>query len=383
MPDLLGNNDDDDSQGKSEHSEHVQGSVNMPSLDVEDEDHTQSSQEEQQQQIHEQNEMSQEQTDGEEQMQGIPMDLEDLQNANDGQLKFIVDENGQILQLDNHILTTDAEGNQILVQGSDNEHLQQLLQSVGVVVGNGEGMVDSDGNPLQMMDENSGSQMILVQGADGQEQLIDASMLQHEGGGIVIQQGADGETHLTTADGTPVSVSFGGQTTDGQITVTMATGNNEEQQFIMQQPMEMTQEQMEGHEEQHQMQMEVEGGGEGIDGNGGVEGESQGEESQECEQVTVKYDDASSQESTHEIPLDGTNNEEATEISTEEIHMKNEEVTEITATEISTEDTSQDEVKPQEEQYFALGEDIMQPKDEPTLEPQEEEKVDKVFIYNN
>ena len=140
MPDLLGNNDDDDSQGKSEHSEHVQGSVNMPSLDVEDEDHTQSSQEEQQQQIHEQNEMSQEQTDGEEQMQGIPMDLEDLQNANDGQLKFIVDENGQILQLDNHILTTDAEGNQILVQGSDNEHLQQLLQSVGVVVGNGEGM---------------------------------------------------------------------------------------------------------------------------------------------------------------------------------------------------------------------------------------------------
>lgn len=371
MPDLLGNNDDDDSQGKSEHYEHVQGSVNMPSLDVEDEDHTQSSQDEQQQ-LHEQNEMSQEHTDGEEQMQGIPMDLEDLQNANDGQLKFIVDENGQILQLDNHILTTDAEGNQILVQGSDNEHLQQLLQSVGVVVGNGEGMVDSDGNPLQMMDENSGSQMILVQGADGQEQLIDASMLQHEGGGIVIQQGADGETHLTTADGTPVSVSFGGQTTDGQITVTMATGNNEEQQFIMQQPMEMTQEQMEGHEEQHEMQMEV--------GEGGVEGESQGEESQECEQVTVKYDDASSQESTHEIPLDGTNNEEAAEVSTEETNMKNEEVTEVTATEISTEDTSQDEVKPQEEQYFALGEDIMQPKDEHATQPQEEEKVDKVHL---
>lgn len=371
MPDLLGNNDDDDSQEKSEHSEHVQGSVNMPSLDVEDEDHTQSSQDEQQQ-LHEQNEMSQEHTeDGEEQMQGIPMDLDDLQNANDGQLKFIVDENGQILQLDNHILTTDAEGNQILVQGSDNEHLQQLLQSVGVVVGNGEGMVDSDGNPLQMMDENSGSQMILVQGADGQEQLIDASLLQHEGGGIVIQQGADGETHLTTADGTPVSVSFGGQTTDGQITVTMATGNNEEQQFIMQQPMEMTHEQMEGHEEQ--MQMEVSGGG--------IEGESQGEESQECEQETVKYEDASSQESTNEIPLVGSNNEEATEVSTEETHMKDEEVTEMTGTEISTEDTSQDEVKPQEEQYFALGEDIMQPKDETTSQSQEEEKDDKVHLH--
>lgn len=175
--------------------------VSMPSLH--DEDNTQSSQE-------------------------VPMELED----SDGQqLKFIVDENGQFLQLDNHILTTDAEGNQILVQGTDQEQLQHLLQSVGV-----------DGNQVLMLQGNGESmeqgQMILVQGADGESQLIDASMLQTEDGSLVLSQGEDGQTHLTTADGIPVSVSFSGEGGEGQITVTMASGHEEGQQIFLQQPME-------------------------------------------------------------------------------------------------------------------------------------------------
>lgn len=211
--------------------------VSMPSLSAEDEENTQS---------------SQEQTEVQhiEGAESIPMDLDDLQNAaGDGQqLKFIVDENGQILQLDNHILTTDAEGNQILVQGTDQEQLQHLLQSVGVdgnqvlvqLQGNGE-EIDGEGATLQMIggDGNQG-QMILVQGADGESQLIDASMLQTEGGNLVLQQGADGETHLTTADGIPVSVSFSGEGGEGHITVTMASGHEEEgQQIFLQQPMEL------------------------------------------------------------------------------------------------------------------------------------------------
>lgn len=214
MPNL---DDTGDSQEKTEVH------VSMPSLH--DEENTQS---------------SQEQTE-------VPMDLDDLQNAaGEGQqLKFIVDENGQFLQLDNHILTTDAEGNQILVQGTDQEQLQHLLQSVGVdgnqvlvqLQGNGE-EIDGDGTTLQMLggDENQG-QMILVQGADGESQLIDASMLQTEGGGnLVLQQGADGQTHLTTADGIPVSVSFSGEGGEGHITVTMASGHEEEgQQIFLQQ----------------------------------------------------------------------------------------------------------------------------------------------------
>ena len=216
--------------------------VSMPSLNADDEENTQSSQE-------------QTEVQHMEGAESIPMDLEDLQNAaGDGQqLKFIVDENGQILQLDNHILTTDAEGNQILVQGTDQEQLQHLLQSVGVdgnqvlvqLQGNGE-EIDGEGATLQMIggDGNQG-QMILVQGADGESQLIDASMLQTEGGNLVLQQGADGETHLTTADGIPVSVSFSGEGGEGHITVTMASGHEEGQQIFLQQPMELG----EGHEE--------------------------------------------------------------------------------------------------------------------------------------
>lgn len=204
--------------------------VSMPSLHGEEEDNTQS---------------SQEQTEVQESGEPIPMDLEDLQNAaGEGQqLKFIVDENGQFLQLDNHILTTDAEGNQILVQGTDQEQLQHLLQSVGVdgqqmlvqLQGNGEG-IDGEGTTLQMLGDGAQGQMILVQGEDGESQLIDASMLQTEGGNLVLQQGADGETHLTTADGIPVSVSFAsGEGGEGHITVTMA-GGEEGQQIFLQHP---------------------------------------------------------------------------------------------------------------------------------------------------
>lgn len=218
-----------DDTGETEETEiKTEVHVSMPSLHGDDEN-TQS---------------SQEQTE----VQGgesIPMDLDDLQNAaGEGQqLKFIVDENGQFLQLDNHILTTDAEGNQILVQGTDQEQLQHLLQSVGAdgnqvllqLQGNGE-EIDGEGATLQMLggDENQG-QMILVQGADGESQLIDASMLQTEGGNLVLQQGADGQTHLTTADGIPVSVSFSGEGGEGQITVTMASGHEEGQQIFLQQ----------------------------------------------------------------------------------------------------------------------------------------------------
>lgn len=205
--------------------------VSMPSLH--DDENTQSSQEQQ----------------GEvQQMEGesIPMDLEELQQAAEGQqLKFIVDENGQFLQLDNHILTTDADGNQILVQGTDQEQLQHLLQSVGVdgnqvlvqLQDNGEG-IDGEGATLQF-GEGAQGQMILVQNENGESQLIDASMLQTEGGNLVLQQGADGETTLTTADGIPVSVSFSGEGADGQITVTMAGADGDGQQIFIQQPDEM------------------------------------------------------------------------------------------------------------------------------------------------
>lgn len=205
--------------------------VSMPSLH--DDENTQSSQEQHGVEVQE----------GE----AIPMDLEELQQAAEGQqLKFIVDENGQFLQLDNHILTTDADGNQILVQGTDQEQLQHLLQSVGVdgnqvlvqLQDNGEG-IDGEGTTLQF-GEGSQGQMILVQNENGESQLIDASMLQTEGGGnLVLQQNADGEATLTTADGIPVSVSFSGEGADGQITVTMASTNEDGEQIFIQQPVEM------------------------------------------------------------------------------------------------------------------------------------------------
>jgi hypothetical protein len=230
--------------------------VSMPSLHDEEEN-TQS---------------SQEQTE-------VPMDLEELQGAaGEGQqLKFIVDENGQFLQLDNHILTTDADGNQILVQGTDQEQLQHLLQSVGVdgnqvlvqLQGNGEGM-DGEGATLQMLADGNQGQMILVQGADGEQQLIDASMLQTEDGNLILQQGEDGQTHLTTADGIPVSVSFSGEGGEGQITMTMASGHEEGEQIFMEEGQEHgqvageEQEQFTAIEGQVEAEQPVEAAAEGV-----------------------------------------------------------------------------------------------------------------------
>lgn len=140
----------------------------------------------------------------------VAMELDEAMQAqvDGGQIKFIVNENGHLLQLDNHILT-DGEGNQIIVQ--DPEQIQQLLQSVGVLQ-SGEGL---EGETLQMMTDGSG-QMVLVHGDNNEQQLIDASLLNSDGQ-LIIQQGQDGEegAHVISEDGTriPVSVSY---TEDGQ-----------------------------------------------------------------------------------------------------------------------------------------------------------------------
>uniref|UniRef100_A0A182SQ17 Uncharacterized protein n=1 Tax=Anopheles maculatus TaxID=74869 RepID=A0A182SQ17_9DIPT len=129
--------------------------------------------------------------------ENVPMELEDMQAGEGQQINLILND-GQVLQLDNHILTTDAEGNQILVQGTDSEQIQQLLQSVGVVMQGGEGL--GEGETLQMISgDGSGNQMILVQGADGQEQLIDASLLNADGN-IVIQQSQEGELNAEVGE---------------------------------------------------------------------------------------------------------------------------------------------------------------------------------------
>uniref|UniRef100_A0A1A9Z3J3 C2H2-type domain-containing protein n=1 Tax=Glossina pallidipes TaxID=7398 RepID=A0A1A9Z3J3_GLOPL len=146
---------------------------------------------------------------GEQQQVALELDEATMQAQVDGgQIKFILNESGQLLQLDNHIIT-DADGNQILVQ--DPEQIQQLLQSVGVLQP-GDGL---DGETLQMMTDANG-QMVLVQGENNETQLIDASLLNAEGQ-LVIQQSQDGEggAHVIGEDGTriPVSVSY---TEDGQ-----------------------------------------------------------------------------------------------------------------------------------------------------------------------
>lgn len=227
--------------------------IDMPTLDQGDDQHHQ---QQQQQQQANQSQPKQEQMnmpvsmpslddDGDQSQnsqnsnaEGVPMELEGMQDADGQQIKFILNENGQLLQLDNHILTTDAEGNQILVQGTDSEQIQQLLQSVGVVMQGGEGL--GDGETLQMISgDGQTGQMILVQGADGQEQLIDASLLNADGN-IVIQQSQEGElnaegTHITTQDGLqiPVSVAFatsGEVDQEGNLTV-MAGGEGGDQQI--------------------------------------------------------------------------------------------------------------------------------------------------------
>ncbi|XP_039966153.1 uncharacterized protein LOC120778438 isoform X1 [Bactrocera tryoni] len=163
--------------------------------------------------------------------QQVAMELDESMQAQveGGQIKFILNENGQLLQLDNHIIT-DADGNQILVQ--DPEQIQQLLQSAGLLQ-SGDGI---DGETLQMMTDGNG-QMVLVQGENNETQLIDASLLNADGQ-LVIQQGHDGElgegAHVIGEDGTriPVSVSY---TADGQPIVRvqqqmLETGGGEEDQ---------------------------------------------------------------------------------------------------------------------------------------------------------
>lgn len=167
--------------------------------------------------------------------QQVAMELDEAMQAQveGGQIKFILNENGQLLQLDNHIIT-DADGNQILVQ--DPEQIQQLLQSAGLLQ-SGDGI---DGETLQMMTDGNG-QMVLVQGDNNETQLIDASLLNADGQ-LVIQQGHDGElgegAHVIGEDGTriPVSVSY---TADGQPIVRVqqqmleAGGGEEDQQHVV------------------------------------------------------------------------------------------------------------------------------------------------------
>lgn len=164
--------DDDNSQNQM-----LSGPVSMPSLDDENEENQHQNQDD----------------------EHIPMELDDVHNSVDGGgIKFILNENGQLLQLeDNHIITTDADGNQIIVQGGDSEQLQQLLQSVGVMQ-SGDGM---EGDTMQLI-SGENNQMILVQQGDNEPQLIDASMLNADGH-LVIQQ--DGQGGHTTEDGTPIS----------------------------------------------------------------------------------------------------------------------------------------------------------------------------------
>lgn len=164
--------DDENSQNQM-----LSGPVSMPSLDDENEENQHQNQDD----------------------EHIPMDMDDVHNSVDGGgIKFILNENGQLLQLeDNHIITTDADGNQIIVQGGDSEQLQQLLQSVGVMQ-SGDGM---EGDTMQLI-SGENNQMILVQQGDNEPQLIDASMLNADGH-LVIQQ--DGQGGHTTEDGTPIS----------------------------------------------------------------------------------------------------------------------------------------------------------------------------------
>jgi hypothetical protein len=356
---------EEDSQEKSDSAEQQMAPVSMPSLD--EDDNTQSSQGQEQTAT-----LTVENPDGTVTTQTIPMNLDELQNAEEGQqIKFILD-NGQYLQLDNHILTTDAEGNQILVQGTDSEHLQQLLQSVGVVMqGNGEGIVGEGEHTLQMINENN--QMILVQSEDGGEtRLIDASMLSAEGGNIVIQQGADGETHLTTADGIPVSVAFTDQHQEGivgsgaeGITVAVAGEGGEEQQFVLQQPLQLAEGQEGQVSEDSQTATDQETQSETQQQQSGGE-ESQQEErtaedSQEEEgvQSTVPSGEVSS--------TTETNNESSQEKADDKIDEKKEEVSssanddkadsseaKATTATATTEGTTG-------ENFFNLGE-IMQPK---------------------
>ncbi|XP_037898928.1 uncharacterized protein LOC119643625 [Glossina fuscipes] len=109
-----------------------------------------------------------------------------------GQIKLILNENGELLQLGSHIIT-DGDGNQILVQ--DPDQIQQLLQTAGL---------------FQMMADANG-EMVFVQGDSNETQLMDASLLNADGQ-LMIQQSQDleGSAHVISEDSTraPVSISY-------------------------------------------------------------------------------------------------------------------------------------------------------------------------------
>ncbi|GAB0094616.1 uncharacterized protein DMENIID0001_099380 [Sergentomyia squamirostris] len=172
----------------------------------------------------------------------VPMELDEMQSGVEGeQIKFILNENGQLLQLDNHIITTDADGNQIIVQGADSEHLQQLLQSVAGLDGT-----------IQMIGENN--QMILVQQGDNEPQLIDASLLNADGH-IVIQQAQDGESQSSEDVG--ASVAYATTTSAGEDSVPEQSG----EESVVHQQVDGEEHQEVVHDGDQPMETEEEEGG--------------------------------------------------------------------------------------------------------------------------
>lgn len=203
-------------QETGEQGDQAQAPVSMPSLDDDGQETQQS---------HQSN------------TEAVPMELDEIQTSGDGQqVKFIVNENGQLLSLENHILTTDADGNQILVQGTDIEQLQALLQSGSIVMQNEDGI--SEGQTLQMLATGDGQnqQMVIIQGPDGQEaHMIDASLIDADGNIVIQQPGGefttDG-THITTEDGSVIPVSFATSADGEHITVT--EGSEQHLQLLQQ-----------------------------------------------------------------------------------------------------------------------------------------------------
>uniref|UniRef100_A0A336MJQ3 CSON000264 protein n=1 Tax=Culicoides sonorensis TaxID=179676 RepID=A0A336MJQ3_CULSO len=265
----------------------LQAPVSMPSLDDDQDGNTQES--------HVSN------TDA------VPMELDEMQGGADGQqIKFILNENGQIMSLDNHILTTDMDGNQILVQGTDMEQLQAILQSGGVIMQGEEGI--GEGQTLQMLSTGDGqNQMVIIQGADGQEaQLIDASMLDADGN-IVLQQHPTGElnaegTHITTEDGIqiPVSITFGGAEGDH---ITVQEGSEEQLQLMQQQA---EQDQAE-HEEGGQTLMLLQQGGEDQNDQ---QMKQEAHQDDENTQETTQEGGQGTEEATDENSANNTSNNE-------------------------------------------------------------------------
>lgn len=78
-------------------------------------------------------------------------------------LKYTLDENGQLVQMGAHHILTDADGNQIVLQGGDPAQLQHLLAGL-------------QGGTVQMMnDENN--QMIFVEQNHQASDLIEESIM--------------------------------------------------------------------------------------------------------------------------------------------------------------------------------------------------------------